>query len=462
MSIFKSPQNPDDFSRVMIALDGAYKNPVEAHRAIVSFNPMVIVDSKEASDPMVQMCLLTAVNLISRVKTEISTSAKLGAVNVCGVNNQHLAFNFPKVNSCKLIDAVKFLGGKIKQCKEIKDEMKILVGNAKNPVTAGDTIRCVFAGWRCGILPSESSQLQAEIPTLPIAPLYSAALATSECYRKHFEKYRNVGKQPLGISLWDLEAGLDWASPNKDGPELRFLPKDVLIAGLGHLGQAYVWALSMLPYPSRSCRILRVLDADKASNSNLSTSMLTFPCDIGHKKTRIVSRWAELLGFRTLHIEGRVPDDLTPNISNQLTICGFDNIAVRRALALASPKIMLDGGLGGNPRTARAMTIRVNPPDSIWREENDVDPPAKESKLSWDYGGCGHPPGYPAVPFSGVAASAILLSEILRRLHGGEKYAVIVHNLLQVNSTRVDKDKVQGATTWNPGIIDISLDKGLI
>lgn len=453
MSAFKLPQNPDDISRVMLALDGMYTNPDEAYRDLNAFNPVVMVDPKEASDPTVQVCLLTAVNLISRVKAD-SMSAKLGAVNVCGVHNQHLAFNFPKSKDCKLINAVKFLGGKIKQCEAIKDEMKILIGNATNPNTEGDAIRCVFAGWRCGVVPSDSSQLHAEIPTLPIAPLYSAALATSECYRKYFEKYQDFGKQPLGVSLWNMEAGLDWVSPNEYGPELRFLPKDVLIAGLGHLGQAYVWALSMLPYPSGSCRTLRVLDLDKASSPNLSTSMLTFPCDTGRKKTRIVSKWAESFGFETLLIEGRIPDDIIPNVSNRLTVCGFDNIAVRRTLASAKPKMMFDGGLGGNSRTARAMTIKVNPPDSAWVEENNVDFPTQEPKPSWNYGGCGHPSGAPAMPFSGVAASAILLSEVLRRLHGGKKYATIVHNLLQANSTRINK--ADDDSIWNPGIIDIS------
>lgn len=457
MSIFKPPQNPDDFSRVMIALDGTCKDPVDAHRAIVTFNPVIIVDPREANDPMVQMCLLTAVNLVSRVKAD-STSAKLGAVNVCGVNSQNLAFNFPKTNGCKLINAVKFLGGTIKRREAIKDEMKILVGNAKNPVTSSDAIRCVFAGWRCGVLPSDSNQLQAKIPTIPIAPLYSAALATSECYRKHFEGYQNFGKQPSGISLWDLEAGLGWASLNKDEPELRFLPKDVLIAGLGHLGQAYVWALSILPYPSGHCGTLGILDVDEASKSNLSTSMLTFPCDVGRKKTRIVSGWAELFGFRTLHIEGRIPDDLTPNVSHRLTICGFDNIAVRRALESESPAMLLDGGLGRDSVTARRMTIKVIPPRchnaSIWREESNGDSPARKPESSWNYGGCGYPPGTPAVPFSGVAASTILLSEILRRLHSGKRYTVIRHSLLQATSTRVAK--AHSDPIWNPGIIDIS------
>lgn len=457
MSIFKFPQNPDDVSRVMVALEGAYPNPDEAYQALDAFNPVIIVDSKEACNQMVQMCLLTAVNLISRVKAD-SASTKLGAVNVCGVNSQNLAFNFPKVTGCKLINGVKFFGGTIKRRETIKDEMKILIGNAKNPVTSNNAIRCVFAGWRGGILPSASNQLQAKIPTIPIAPLYSAALATSECYRKHFEGHQDFGKQPLGISLWNIEAGMDWDSPNEDGPKLQFLPDDILIAGLGHLGQAYVWALSMLPYPSERCRTLRVLDVDKARNPNLSTSMLTFPCDVGRKKTGIVSRWAELFGFKTLRIEGRVPDDLTPNISNRLTICGFDNIAVRRAFARENPAMLLDSGLGRDSVTARRMTIRVIPSQysnaSIWREESSGDSPARTHESSWDYGGCGYPPGTPAVPFSGVAASTILLSEILRRLHSGKRYAVIRHSLLQATSTLVEK--AHDDPIWNPGLIDIS------
>jgi hypothetical protein len=62
--------------------------------------------------------------------------------------------------------------------------------------------------------------------------------------------------------------------------------------GFGHLGQAYLWGLGLLPYrPSELSLVLQ--DIDSISPSTESTSILTSAELVGQKKTRAMARWAE-------------------------------------------------------------------------------------------------------------------------------------------------------------------------
>lgn len=460
MTDFKIPENPNDTSRVLRCLDTSFPNAQEAAIAIESFNPLIIVDPKEARCPSVQICLLTIVNLVARIKSGISDHRDLGNSHVLGVSNQNLSLNFPCINNHKLSEAVKFLGGNFIKEKISGNNSSILIGNAQNPASTENSLRCIFAGWQGGVAPADTKQLIREIPTIPISPIYSAALAVSECFRSHFEAYTNFGKEILGVSFWDLEAGANWHNPSAAEPALKYLPNNILVAGLGHLGQAYIWALSMLPYgsdPNRK-RTIKLLDMDSTSPSNLSTSMLTFKNNLGQKKTRIAAQWAEAFGFETQILEGRIPDDFLPTISNQLTFCGFDNLTARLTMADQNPKMLMDGGLGTTQISSRQMTVNIRPSQydtkDLWRanpREHDNSSP----DTSWNYGACGQPPGIPAVPFSGVAAAAILISEILRRINGGKIYSSIRHSLLSPLSTRIDQIPSK-FTSWNPSFSEVS------
>jgi hypothetical protein len=60
--------------------------------------------------------------------------------------------------------------------------------------------------------------------------------------------------------------GYDWLSPNEDEPALR-----LWLIGLGHLGQAYLWALGLLPYASSDAVSLILQDTDIITPSTESS-----------------------------------------------------------------------------------------------------------------------------------------------------------------------------------------------
>ena len=59
-----------------------------------------------------------------------------------------------------------------------------------------------------------------------------------------------MGRRSQGISLWRPD--VVWTSPDAVGPEqLGFAPGNWWLAGLGHLGQGYLWTIGMFPYATR-------------------------------------------------------------------------------------------------------------------------------------------------------------------------------------------------------------------
>ena len=76
----------------------------------------------------------------------------------------------------------------------------------------------------------------------------AAAIAVSEAF--FFVRGRTpiAGRRKVGLSLW-RPASRDWLSSHGEEPVLKYLPSSLWLIGLGHLGQAYLWALNLLPYP---------------------------------------------------------------------------------------------------------------------------------------------------------------------------------------------------------------------
>jgi hypothetical protein len=70
-------------------------------------------------------------------------------------------------------------------------------------------------------------------------------------------------------------ADCDWLSATADEPALELLPSRLWLIGLGHLGQAYLWALGLLPYAHPEETHLVLQDVDIITPSTESTSILT-------------------------------------------------------------------------------------------------------------------------------------------------------------------------------------------
>ena len=168
---------------------------------------------------------------------------------------------------------------------------------------------------------------------MPLSPMLAAALAVNEAFFFARTGSTAAGRRPVGLSLWNPQSQVNWLNATAGEPELRYLPARLWLIGLGHLGQAYLWGLGLLPYPDPAGLSLVLQDVDIITPSSESTSILTGPSLISQKKTRAMAAWAERRGFSTIIYERlfdahftRQPDE--PSVA----LCGLDNGLGRRAL----------------------------------------------------------------------------------------------------------------------------------
>ena len=90
---------------------------------------------------------------------------------------------------------------------------------------------------------------------MPLAAMLSAALAVSEAFRFAAGEGGEAGRRAVGLSLWRPAADCDWLGGGREEPALGYLPSQVWLIGLGHLGQATSggWGCSRTPTPAGLC-----------------------------------------------------------------------------------------------------------------------------------------------------------------------------------------------------------------
>ena len=122
--------------------------------------------------------------------------------------------------------------------------------------------------------------------------------------------------------------------------------------GLGHLGNAYLWALATLPYGGPTAPLVFLNDFDKIESENVETGLIFNTSDICSYKTRICGAWLEERGFQTAFVERRFDANLPCREDEpRLAFCGFDSNAARRDLATAGFLRVVESGLGARRTT---------------------------------------------------------------------------------------------------------------
>ena len=247
-----------------------------------------------------------------------------------------------------------------------------------------------------------------------------------------------AGHRSVGMSLWNPLAVADWSDNAHKGCELTYLPKSLWLVGLGHLGQAYAWALGMLPYAA-DCRPHLVLqDFDMAAKSNLSTCLLLWSTDLLKPKVRAVASRLEAAGFITALVERRFGSSHRIMVDEPTTaLFGVDNIAARRDLDTAEFSLIVEAGLGSGYRDFRNIRLHTFPgprlPSQIWTAESTAQAAAELNntyrKLADERKDiCGMTllaSRAVATPFVGALAGVLVLAEVVRPLHGGLVYATL-------------------------------------
>ena len=417
---------------------GAARSFAEAEALFREYRLALSISATEVEHPQHQAALLTAVALGRRVF--------LGGVTVSGPLD--VSLNVPLVLDQTLGDAVIRLGGKV--ALPFDGTPTIVIGGGPQARRHGFCIRTAVAGWRGGILPIHSDLMPAIGPDMPLAAMLAAALAINEAFLFVSGGMPAAGRRSVGLSLWHPSSESDWIEDCQEEPPLTYLPSHLWLIGLGHLGQAYLWGLGLLPYAHRSELSLVLQDIDVITPSTESTSILTDASMVGAKKTRMMAAWAEKNGFCTAIYERLF--DANFNCQPQepvIALCGLDNATGRRALDQVGFHLVVEAGLGRGYRDFRTMRLHVLPNSrsaaEIWKgnktEENVEEQPAYTKMLidgNLDRCGVTLLAGKAVgAPFVGAFAATLALSEILRLLHGGKLNQLIDADLLSLDQRTV-------------------------
>jgi hypothetical protein len=292
--------------------------------------------------------------------------------------------------------------------------------------------------WQASITPTSTHAGLTCVSDNPLSGVAAAALAVNEAFLFVRGDVLDAGHRTVGLSLWSPLAVDDWRSETNKGPKLRYLPKNMWLIGLGHLGQAYAWTLALLPYPLDARPNLVLQDFDKAAKSNLSTCMLLSSNDLGKKKVRLVAQRLEVAGFTTDLVERRFsPGHRLMSGEPTTALFGVDNVASRRDIDTAGFTMTVEAGLGSGYRDFRNIRTHTFPgtrkASEIWPAESAsqaaIELNETYKKLAAERNDvCGMTQlasRAVATPFVGAMAAALVLAEVLRPLHGGETHAVL-------------------------------------
>ena len=281
----------------------------------------------------------------------------------------------------------------------------------------GFIVRCWWDRWCAGVLPKWDTRPLGE-DWNPLAGSFAGALAIREIFAQILGSRVNNPRTSV-ISIWE-----PWkkAEDAESGPTNIFIPKNLWIVGLGHLGQGFLWNLGMLPAHGEK---LVLQDYQYAGIENEATGLLTTHTCIGMRKTRVAARWIEQFGWKTELIERKITSEtkISPD-DPSLVISGLDNPRPRLDVLNAGFAYMIDSGVGHGPVDFESSQIRVFAKGDApsWshgipnrgRESLMEKAPYKTIAKSNPCGAFQLADASVAVPFVGAAIGALAVTQALR------------------------------------------------
>lgn len=453
---------PETLDRTIKQLvDSGEATIAEAYSIFSGYKIIIDIDLTNLEREDGQAALLTLVTLASRVFH--------GGVYVENCRQRPLLVPLPLGSTLQA--AVLACGGRFDAAPEAAP--RISIGSACNR-RGRFHVRTVFDGWRGGIVPAdfEDALSRATRPVaMPLAPILAAAIAVTEAFEFVRTAAVTAGHFPVGMSLW-APGQRDWLTAHKDAPSLSLLPEKLWLIGLGHIGQAYLWCLGVLPYASTAPLKLVLQDVDKIGRSTPSTSMLSSAKRIGQYKTRMLAGWCEQRGFQASLIERLFDDRFRVSEHDPaVALCGLDNLPGRRALDKVGFGLVIESGLGSRHDDFRSLRVHTLPSrrtaDEIWKdaastksiEPSDEAVPDEYRRLRdtgvLDQCGMTTLAGKAVgAAFVGCFAATLAVSELLRLLHGG-----MLHESLDVDLRALDERTATinptDLSAFNPGFVPL-------
>lgn len=246
--------------------------------------------------------------------------------------------------------------------------------------------------------------------TCPIeVGIAAAGAALNEAFHHMYRKTPLAGQREI-----------HWELPCRPNPNPI---SSLWLIGLGHLGQAFLWALALKGNHTLPGSI-RLTDFDNISPSSMSTCLLVNKQDIGQKKVDVVAEKLKLLGVQVQRDYERLELDKAQEMlpKQDLGVVAVDNITLRRTLDRLSTKRTLEAGIGDGPEGFTRIQMHAFPSQrkarDIWSGEDpksskaiDISQPAYQALLKTSGDECGTTlvAGRSiSTPFIGAFAGAIL------------------------------------------------------
>ena len=453
---------PDELHRhLKLVLDtGEAGSLEEARRLFDSYRLGIVVGGSVAHSPTMQAAVLTAVNTGRR--------SFLGGVSVEGTLDVPLLVPWGRCRTLR--EAVVDLGGVIADCAP--GVPRIVMGGKSMPSTDAEfAVRATFDGWRAGVAPLDQGlQLPERQECIP-AGVLAGALGVSEAFQFVRGDNAMAGRRDVGLSLWQPDKAINWLDAGELGPKLERLPASAWIIGLGHLGQASLWTLGLLPYASPEEVSLVLQDFDELVEANDSTSLLTTRALLGAKKTRAMAAWCELRGFRTSIVERKFAGDFrVAGDEPRVALCGVDNALARADLEDVGFDRVIEAGLGAGTQEYLAFQTHTFPagrtakhrwgteghrPDADTVAEN----PAYRALAQDGVDDCGIitlAGRTVGASFVGAVTAAVVIAELIRLGLGGPRYELVDGSLrsLELRQAVACSD----GAPFNPGTTAATLE----
>jgi hypothetical protein len=427
-----------DPHRLALGLMRLHKCSLEqAEKILLALKLNILVGGKATNSVAMQAAIATAVNCGAR--------SFLGGVYIKIATNTPNLLPFQQYKSFN--ELIVAFGGKIVTDLNIEN---FTITFGQHALNNDNSIEVICNGWQAGFTVYDEQLKLDAYPDFATGGIAAGALATGSAFFKmtHIEPLCTV--RSTGISLWRPD--LDWMDAESKGPILKLLPKKFWMLGLGHLGQSYLWNLSMLPFNSKKDILFLLNDYDKIKKGNLSAGMLSMEDDIGKYKTRHCSNWLEKRGFTT-RISERKYNDRTVREDDEpyLALCGFDNLISRRFLDKGGFDYVAESALGGSVFDFDKINFHTFPNEKIsteqlWKEElpNSVrldDYGIDEKMLSPDEQ-CGYQimlDKAVSTCFVGAFAASIVTAEILRAMNGGLRFDNIILQMRNIKNRFCDE-----------------------
>jgi len=416
----------EKLNRLSIALVEKYNiSPDAAVEKLKSFNLTLICGDEIANSVALQSALVTSINTGRR--------AFLGGV-------------FVKMNP----NVLSLLPWPTNSLNEIVKDLGAIEWNEKLPSTSFtltfgikaenyDTLEVVCNGWQGGVKAFNDDFDLINDNDFCLGGVLGGGIGVGLAFLKVAGLDKFASDKSVGLSLWRPD--LNWLDNLSYGPQLLYLPKKIWLLALGHLGQANVWTIGLLPFQNSKDVTIYLQDFDSIVEANKSAGLLSYDTNIGQKKTRVCSDWLEGRGFKTAIIERAFDDNTIRNSDEEpeILIAGLDSEVSRRSLQMNRFCCIIDSGLGGTLSNFDSITIHNFPaykknPKEIWdaTPKNKIEHANLKSQLD-EMNACGVLAEKAiSSSFVGVISSTITLSEILRGYNNGikiEKLSVSVRNL---------------------------------